>query len=462
MMRKLSTRGRGNATPATQLSPKAHTTNLLATAPEQGARLRLPQVITNSPAVDETISPVGVVIRPPSSPIPPHLSHLGAPASPTPATTFRQALGPASAAAVNTHTIPAAHTDTDQLETASPGLKASSSDASLASHYAQSTATNATASHIRECNRESAMALLNNEDSFGFEVSPSIPFSSIDTDANASSLDRTTSRQVGRASDAEAGFHHGATQDAFDSDNDGLNLDLSTDSRRKRRAGLVGLGLDAVPPQTEEELDQTQANVVEQQARMEDQAAMSANKALQVEGAGRASKLRQSLAQLRVPQPTSQDLLSSPGSYTDEESMEDDAFYQLYSPATGGVDEEDESDNHDDQSEADDRNGDETLKAVESFDNAPAIGTDPGSRPDDANVQGLGLMSADASPKHAHQSTTRNSQRPLLSDSSTVAWPLYPSTRLQAPKPSLARHAGRLGWALAQVASICHCAYPTR
>ncbi len=68
MMRKLSTRGRGTATltsePSAAAAPPAPTVQ----------HPRLPQLITDSPAVDETISPVGVVIRPPSSPVPPHMS----------------------------------------------------------------------------------------------------------------------------------------------------------------------------------------------------------------------------------------------------------------------------------------------------------------------------------------------------------------------------------------------------
>ena len=64
----------------------------------------------------------------------------------------------------------------------------------------------------------------------------------------------------------------------------------------------------------------------------------------------RASELRRSLARLRV-QPSTQGPLSSPGSYTDDEPLEDDAFYQLYSPGAGGFDDDDESEEHEGDTE---------------------------------------------------------------------------------------------------------------
>ncbi|CDW98554.1 hypothetical protein [Sporisorium scitamineum] len=247
MMRKLSTRGRANATPTPQQPPSepVQPADPANASGEAAKHPRLPQVITDSPAVDESISPVGVVIRPPSSPVPPHLLHVDTLATPSPAPAFRRALSPASVATAGVYANAAAaaqEADALAVSASSPGLKASSSAASLASHYAHSTATNASALHMHERNRESAMALLNNEDSFGFDVSPSMPSTSIDAETAPASFRNTTLGSLANGNGANA-----LPQDGFESENDGLTVDFGRDAHKKRRAGIVGLGLDSVP-----------------------------------------------------------------------------------------------------------------------------------------------------------------------------------------------------------------------
>ena len=389
MMRKLSTRGRGTAASTNPQLASDHTQP--ATGPEANQHPRLPQVITNSPAVDETISPVGVVIRPPSSPVPPHSSHLDAYVSPSPASAFRQALSPLDA-----HGSAAAQPEDDQMAASPTGLQVSSSAASLSSHYAPS---NATARHVYERNRESAMALLNNEDSFGFEASPSFPSTSLDVAAShlpttaSAHRDATSRPSTINDDDADATLQASTSQDGYSSDNDGLQLDLGN-ARRKRRAGLVGLGLDSVEPQAQPRAEAVENFATEQPAQQKDVAGRSPRKGAGTSPSKRVSKLRQSLARLRVQPSTAQDLLSSPASYTDEEALEDDAFYQLYSPATGGFDDEDESEEDDDEQEADVPQPKQTSSGEAAHASAQSA---------TAPVQGLGLIPSGGSANPAQR-----------------------------------------------------------
>ncbi|KAJ9476081.1 SEC7 domain-containing protein [Pseudozyma hubeiensis] len=384
MLRKLSTRGRGTATPTPQpIADQSGPADYPSTSQNLYRHPRLPQVITNSPAVDESISPVGVVIRPPSSPVPPHLLQASLPPAPAP----RQALSPVSAAAVDAHTYAALAPEVNS----SAGLKASSSAASLASDYAHSTVTNASARHIQERNRESAMAILNNEDSFGLETSPSMHFSSIDAEAIHSSA-----RSVLLASPRS---DNGA-------DEGGLNISFDSDAQRRRRAGLVGLGLASVLPQAPE----TPESNTDRETPKANREGPSSGLQKDALSSNRASRLLPSLNRLHIPRPTTQELLSSPASYTDEESLEDDAFYQLYSPAAGGYDDGDDSDQDDDQGGAVPRNG-STAESDQTLQIAPS------PKAAAAAVQGLGLATVAGTPKHSQQAhgadfpTTPPSQR---------------------------------------------------
>ncbi|SPO29230.1 uncharacterized protein UTRI_06179 [Ustilago trichophora] len=389
MMRKLSTRGRGNAAAVTpQPASDHHHHNIDSSVSTSGIAQhpRLPQVITNSPAVDETISPVGVVIRPPSSPVPPHIPHSDTSASASSSPTFRQALSPSDA-----HAHVATQSEVDQLAVSSPGLKASSSAASLSSHYAPS---NATAHHIYERNRESAMALLNNEDSFGYEASPSIPSTSMDVGTPRTRIEAHRTQKDGE--DADATLQASTSQDGHASENEGLHLDLGN-ARRKRRAGLVGLGLDSVSPQAAAEVEAGREEPSAQQLQTKDPAGPSPGKR-GVGSSKRISKMRQSLSRLRV-QPTTQDLLSSPGSFTDEEALEDDAFYQLYSPATGGFDDDDETDEDEDDEEAHGRSEQFTAAPERTHQATSQHASE--SQPATAVVQGLGLIQSGGTPNHS-------------------------------------------------------------
>lgn len=416
MMRKLSTRGRGNAAATPQpASESSQVAKPLATSAPASQHPRLPKFITNSPAVDESISPVGVVVRPPSSPVPPHASHLDNLVSPVPTAAFGRSLAPISAAGNDLHTNDTALAEDDPDVTMSPGLKASSSAASLASRYAPSTATNATARHAYYRDRESVMALLNNEDNFGFEASPSIPATSVDTGT-------FHSRSYGAAQYHAAGSPSGkfgkhgedqraviggsgdgfvarasASQDGYDTDNDGLQLDLSDTRRKRRRAGLVGLGLDSLPSQGAMEPEEAKVDP----AALEQQAAGLAGVPTGKQGGAasskRVSKLRQSLAQLRV-EPTTQDLLLSPANSTDEEPLEDDAFYQLYSPAIGGQDDDDEDDDDDDE---DDRTDVRPGHQIATSNQTPNVTHTPQRSSDlrsaATSPQGLGFIPSGAS-----------------------------------------------------------------
>lgn len=383
MMRKLSTRGRGN--PGAAASDVNQNVNGLAShveAEQQQQHPRLPKVITDSPAVDETISPVGVVIRPPSSPVPPFISHLN-PGSSSPTPVFRQALSPASAAGTDAHHYSAAPTEDDHLplSASSPGLKASSSAASLASNYAPSTGT---ARHIYERDRESRMAILNNEDSFGYEASPWLPSTSVDVGGlhSASKLED--------GGDADTISHAYTANDGNMSENDGLDVDFG-DSRRKRRAGLVGLGLDSVPQQGAS--DVAEGTSTWQPTQSKDSATLSPGKKVTASPGKRVSKLRQSLARLRV-QPNTQDMLSSPASQTDEEALEDDAFYKLYSPAPGGFDDDDDETDEDGQGDAD------TTQL-------PQVNGQTSAR-DPTAIQGLGLIHSSNSPTNLDSNKIRD------------------------------------------------------
>lgn len=364
MMRKLSTRGRSTATPTNEPSAAAAPPAPTVQHP------RLPQVITDSPAVDETISPVGVVIRPPSSPVPPHMSHLdllGAASSPA---IFRQNLSPASAANPDIQTGAASSHAADLDLSASPTLKSSSSAASLASNYAHSTATNATAHHNYERNRESAMALLENEDNFGFEASPSFPSIGTDLARAQTPIDHTTAAQHTSNLNAN-GIHR--TPDANASDNEGLTLDFG-DARTKRRAGLVGLGLDSVAPAS-----------ASPQVQQSGQSLASSGTQPETTASDRNTKARRSLAKLSV-KPSPQDLLSSPASYTDDEPLEDEAFYKLYSPAAGVYDDDDDED--------EDRHHASATQAT--ADPQPSQSDRNSQTSASAPVQGLGLIASGA------------------------------------------------------------------
>ncbi|SPO29902.1 uncharacterized protein UTRI_06179_B [Ustilago trichophora] len=389
MMRKLSTRGRENAAAAPQpASDHVQNAHPSVNASAIAQPPRLPRVITNSPAVDETISPVGVVIRPPSSPVPPHIPHLNTSASSSPAPASRQALSPSDA-----HAHAAAPSQEDQLAVSSPRLKASSSAASLSSHYAPS---NATAHHLYERNRESAMALLNNEDSFGYEASPSMPSTSMDVGTLRTRIIAHPTQNDDQ--DDDATLQAAISQNGHASDNEGLNLDLGT-ARKKRRAGLVGLGLDSVPPQAAAEVEADRQEPRAQQLQTKDPAGLSPGKS-DVGSSKRVSQTRQSLTRLRV-QPTTQDLLSSPGSYTDEEALEDDAFYQLYSPATGGLDDDDETDEDENDEEAHVRSKQFTSVPEQTHQTTSQRGSE--SQPATAVVQGLGLIQSGGTPNHSQQ-----------------------------------------------------------
>ncbi|CBQ70105.1 conserved hypothetical protein [Sporisorium reilianum SRZ2] len=421
MMRKLSTRGRANATPTPQPpSDATQTADPADTSVEAARHRRLPQVITNSPAVDESISPVGVVIRPPSSPVPPHGAHVDA------APAFRHALAPASAANAGFHANAAAATQAGSRST-SPGLEASSSAASLASHYAHSTATSASALHTHERNRESAMAILNNEDSFGFEASPSIPSTSIEAEAAYSSA---RSAAFGALANGNGGPH--VPQDGFESENDGLTVDFGRDTQKKRRAGMVGLGLDSVPSQAGSTAEAESLDVAGQTVQREDAARLSPRKGGNTGASKRVSALRQSLPRLRPHQPSTHELLSSPGSYTDDEPLEDDAFYKLYSPAPDGFDDDDESD----QEEEDDKPQPRDLGATARTDRTITDAPSSQAKVNDATVHGLGLISSGGTPKHTQQSQaaelpTTPPQRLFHRDSAAVPCDPSPSTETE-------------------------------
>ncbi|KAJ1026311.1 hypothetical protein NDA16_002398 [Ustilago loliicola] len=389
MMRKLSTRGRGNAGAAPDANQSANGSASHPEAVQQHPRL--PKLITGSPAVDETISPVGVVIRPPSSPAPPHISHLNAaPSSPTPPA-FRQALSPTSAAGVDPNHYNTAPMEDDQLAASSPGLKASSSAASLASNYAPSTGT---ARHIYERDRESRMAILNNEDSFGYEASPSLPSTSIDVGASQSAS------KLNDDSDADAALQASTSHDGNVSENDGLNLDFS-DSRRKRRAGLVGLGLDSVQQQGASGIEEAEGKATSEQAHRIDPASLSPAKRGKASPGKRVSTLRQSLACLRV-QPNTQDMLDWTASQTDEEALEDDAFYKLYSPAAGGFDDDDEETDDDEQEDAD-----RTQQQVNGQTSAQDTRRDTATA-----IQALGLIHSGSSPTNPNNNASQDAVLP--------------------------------------------------
>lgn len=375
MMRKLSTRGRGTATPTSEPSAAAAPPAPTVQHP------RLPQLITDSPAVDETISPVGVVIRPPSSPVPPHMSHLdllGAASSPV---VFRQNLSPASAAHADIHTGAVSSLAADLDLSASPSLKPSSSAASLASNYAHSTATNATAHHNYERNRESAMALLENEDNFGFEASPSFPSIGTDLARAQTPIDHSTAAEHTSNRDRN-GVHR--IPDANASDNEGLSLDFG-DARTKRRAGLVGLGLDSVAHASASPQVQQPGQSSTAQDQSADLPSRSHPGAI---ASDRNTKARQSLAKLSV-KPSPQDLLSSPASYTDDEPLEDEAFYKLYSPAAGLYDDDDDED--------EDRHHPPATQATQATsDHQPSQSDRTSQTSAPAPVQGLGLIASGA------------------------------------------------------------------
>lgn len=422
MLRKLSTRGRSNATPTPQ--PSTHQpqpTDDTTSSQEHTVRhARLPQVITNSPAVDESISPVEVVIRPPSSPVPPHLSFQSAQVSRSPAPSFREALSPASAAGVDAHTYAAAPSEA----ASSPGLNPSSSTASLTSHYAHSTATNATARHIHERNRESVMALLNNEDSFALDMSPSAPPTSFDAEAALSSIRDTSIGDIApRAS---------ASRNADASGDDELQLDLASGTQT-RHTGLVGLGLDSLPSQG------ASATVVAGAPSIPEEQKLGSSPARQQDPSTskRVSKLQQKLDRLRVQQPTTQELLSSPGSYTDEESLEDEAFYKLYSPVTGGSDEDDDDDS--DQNETSDPAGApekaSTTSAEGSRKKAPSAPSEVERQANMSAVRGLGLVTVGGISKHTQPSpkspTTPPEQRLFHRGMASVPCDPSPSTETE-------------------------------
>ncbi|KAJ1042014.1 hypothetical protein NDA10_004080 [Ustilago hordei] len=410
MMRKLSTRGRGNA--ATGTSDPSHNANGSSrhTGLEQ-QHPRLPKVIADSPAVDETISPVGVVIRSPSSPAPPHISHLDATnISSTPAPAFRQALSPASAAGIDSNHYTAAPTEDDQLAATWPGFKASSSVVSLASNYAPSTGT---ARHVYERDRESRMAILNNEDSFGYEASPSLPSTSVDVEGYQLARKAKDDRE-----DAAA-LHASASYDGNASHNDGLNLDFG-DSRSKRRAGLVGLGLDSVPQQqAPSEVEEGELKVAEESAQRQDPAGLSPGRRAKASPGKRVSKLRQSLARLRV-QPNAQDMLSSPASQTDEEALEDDAFYKLYSPAAGGYDDDDDDEETDEQ---EDEKADTRGTHLQTSEQANGST----SAADATAIQGLGLVHPNSSPTQGQTNVASPTTPPQRLFRGNAAVPCDPS-----------------------------------
>ncbi|SNX87403.1 uncharacterized protein MEPE_06113 [Melanopsichium pennsylvanicum] len=372
MMRKLSTRGRANANATTQPLLDQNQRASPSTAAAHSARHpKLPQVITNSPAVDETISPVGVVIRPPSSPVPPHMDAYVSPSA-TPA--FRQALSP-----VDAQTYAAVPLKDDQLAASSPGLKASSSAASLSSHYAPSTAT---ARHVYERNRESALALLNDEDNFGYEASPSLPSTSIH--AGVPTQRSVTSRTSHIEDDADATMPGSTAHDGDASEDEGLHVDVDH-ARRKRRAGLVGLGLDPLTPRHAPEVEEPREHPTAQREQQNIDRLSPGKRTSE-----RASRLRQSLAGLRV-EPLAQDVLSSPGSCTDEEALEDDAFYQLYSPVARGLYDEEESDEDE---------GDQTEKHKREATLQSSLHVNTESQPAAIVVQGLGLMTSSNTYNH--------------------------------------------------------------
>lgn len=433
MMRKLSTRGRANATPTPQQPPSepVQPADPANASGEAAKHPRLPQVITDSPAVDESISPVGVVIRPPSSPVPPHLLHVDTLATPSPAPAFRRALSPASVATAGVYANAAAaaqEADALAVSASSPGLKASSSAASLASHYAHSTATNASALHMHERNRESAMALLNNEDSFGFDVSPSMPSTSIDAETAPASFRNTTLGSLANGNGANA-----LPQDGFESENDGLTVDFGRDAHKKRRAGIVGLGLDSVPSHPAPTVEARSLGVTDQNVRKEDPSRLSPSKRGDAGASMRVSDFRQSLPRLRPQQPTTHELLSSPASYTDDEPLEDDAFYKLYSPAPDGFDDDDEeSDEDDDNDKSRARDEGSIAKANQTAQDAPSSQ----AKVDAATVHGLGLISSGDTSKHAQQSAaaelpTTPPQRLFHRDMAAVPCDPSPSTETE-------------------------------
>ncbi len=440
MMRKLSTRGRANSSATAQ--PAAESSRDVNAEAIQLPRL--PKVITDSPAVDETISPVGVVIRPPSSPVPPYIPHYDNLATQATIPGFRQALSPGSVTGNDAQAYVTATQDDDQYLTSSPGLKASSSAASLASRYAHSTATNATARHNYERNRESAMALLNNEDSFGFEASPSLPSHSIDVASlRGASVAAHSSRNgdgdtsVRHDQDPDATLQASTSHDGYASDNDGLNLDFGDTRRKRRRAGLVGLGLDAVPSdaalesQAQEPSRDTDVHTV----RREDTNSLSPGRAAIADSNKRKSKFRQSLAQLKV-QSASQDLLSSPSSYTDEEALEDDAFYKLYSPVTGDFDDEDEDEDGDEDDEDEEPykpTSDHNAAAKDDVHNPPTSQSIKEGRPDSEAAQGLGFLPTGVaatvdSPSQSVQLPTTPPQRVFHRGTAAVPCDPSPST----------------------------------
>ncbi|TKY87972.1 hypothetical protein EX895_003068 [Sporisorium graminicola] len=401
MMRKLSTRGRANPTPTPQHpSDQAWPADPADASVETIRQQRLPQVITDSPAVDEAISPVGVVIRPPSSPVPPHFLHVDAP-SPAPA--FRRSLLPDIAASPGVYAHAAVATqqhDPLAASASSPGLKASSSAASLASHYAHSTATNASALHLHERNRESAMALLNNEDSFGYETSPLAPSTSIDAEAASISVRSAAMGSVASGNVGNDSLNAPGLQDDFESENDGLTVEFGRDPHKRRRAGIVGLGLDSVPSRGAPTAEAKDLDAIDQQTRNETGAGRSPRIKGDAAASKRVSELRQSLPRVRPQQLTTHGLLSSPGSHSDDEPLEDDAFYKLYSPAPNGFEDVDESE----EDEEDDRNQEQDTGATAKTNKSASDMPLSQAMADTATVNGLGFTSSGGTPKHGQQS----------------------------------------------------------
>ncbi|PWN50902.1 hypothetical protein IE53DRAFT_74365 [Violaceomyces palustris] len=198
MIRKLSGRGRGPATTrAPEADPKA--TNPQASAPEVGRqddaspssatqmlKIAVDDSALSSP-IDEALSPIGVIVRPPSSPVPPRLPPDSPEGPRLPPAVESEGEDSASIspsvsqrgqsiyyqASLGTSLAPLGRRRSSSSASASPSLPFSSSAVSLSSYYANSVGTSATgttARHLRDRDRDSAMARLTGEDSFAYEA----------------------------------------------------------------------------------------------------------------------------------------------------------------------------------------------------------------------------------------------------------------------------------------------------
>ncbi|PWZ03506.1 hypothetical protein BCV70DRAFT_197716 [Testicularia cyperi] len=302
MMRKLSFRNRGAA-------PKANdAADALPTAPALASTLGLdrsativPRTVTGSPAVDTSLSPVDVVIRPPSSPAPPHRT-------------------------VSIDMTQSKPQDLARSETSTQALEQGTSTGSQ---------------------RSSRLVQI--------ESGPIA-----ESDKNVFAMPSVGQRSSDR--------HHVQSTSSHVSGNNASHLPEQHDpnlDRRKRRVGLVGLGFD---PQTEAYsfASQDTAQAVKASTPSLPSEALSGGNAAFIQKASATPTVSLTPMLTLEPaclgndekhdlprpmlktgsidalHPSRQGTQSSVGSYSDDEPMEDDAFYQLYSPVADDVDDDNE------------------------------------------------------------------------------------------------------------------------